>query len=221
LSRANILFLIILLLYPIQTLAKSESIIINEIAWMGTEESSSNEWVELYNNSSSPVNLFGWILKTADEGLNISLKGTIKPNGYFLLERTDDDSVKDIKADQIYSGGLNNSGEKLELMFNNTVIDSIDCSLGWIKGNNKTHQTIERIDPFLSSPKNWQTSEKGKGTPKQKNSLGEINEELKEINYSKASLEDVNLSAFLIALLVAILSSVIVLTIKRIIKKII
>lgn len=220
-SRANLLFLIIFLIFPIQTLASSESIIINEVAWMGTKESSSNEWIELYNNNSEPVNLFGWILRTSDEGINISLKGVMKANEYFLLERTDDNSVEGIKADQIYSGNLGNSGEKLELVFNNIVIDSLDCSLGWIKGNNETHQTIERINPLLSSPRNWQTSEKEGGTPKQKNSLGEINKELKEINYKQASLKDINLPVFLIALFVAILSSVIVLIIRRITKKII
>ena len=219
-SRVNILFLAITLLFPIQTLAQSESIVINEIAWMGTKESSNNEWVELYNNSTKDVNLFGWVLKSSDEGLNILLKGTIKSKGYFLLERTDDNSVEGLKADQIYSGSLGNSGEKLELVFNNIIVDSIDCSLGWIKGNNETNQTLERIDPLLSSPNNWQTSEEENGTPRQKNSHGEVNKELKEINYSEASLKDINLPVFLIALLVAILSSVIVLTIRRIIKKI-
>jgi hypothetical protein len=188
---------------------------------MGTKESSSNEWIEVYNNSSTPVNLFGWVLRTSDESLNIPLKGTIKPNGYFLLERTDDNSVENVKADQIYSGSLSNSGENLELVFNNTVIDSIDCTLGWIKGNKETKQTMERKDPLLSSPNNWQTSEKEEGTPKQKNSSGEKIEELKQINYKQASLKDINLPTFLIAILVAMLSSVIVLIIKRIIKKII
>jgi lamin tail-like protein len=220
LSRAKLLFLAIPLLFPIQTLSQSESVIINEIAWMGTEESSNNEWEELYNNSDKPVNLFGWVLRSSDESLNILLKGTIKPKGYFLLERTDDNSVEEIKADQIYSGSLGNSGEKLELVFNNLVVDSIDCSLGWIKGNNETHQTMERIDPLLSSPNNWQTSEETGGTPKEKNSSGEVVKDLKQINYKKASLEDINLPVFLIALLVATLSGVIVLTIKRITKKI-
>lgn len=186
---------------------------------MGTENSSNDEWIELYNNNNNSVNLSGWILKTSDEGINFSLKGYIKPKDYFLLERTDDSSVESIQADQVYTGGLNNSGEKLELIFNNTVIDSIDCSLGWIAGNNETHQTMERIDSSISSTNNWQTSEKSGGTPKQENSQGETIKEQKEINYTKASLKDVNLSSFLIALIIAILSSIMLLIIKRSIKK--
>ena len=35
----------------------------------------------------------------------------IAPGAYFLLERTDDRSVADIAADQVYSGALSNAGE--------------------------------------------------------------------------------------------------------------
>ena len=86
----------------------SQSIVINEIAWMGTENSSNDEWIELYNNSEADIDLTGWVLEAADETPSISLEGTITAGGYFLLERTDDSSVTGIAADQIYVGALEN-----------------------------------------------------------------------------------------------------------------
>jgi len=38
------------------------AVIINEIAWMGTSENSSNEWIELNNISGSSKILNGWQL---------------------------------------------------------------------------------------------------------------------------------------------------------------
>ena len=32
-------------------------VVINEVAWAGTVASSADEWIELYNNTSSPVDL--------------------------------------------------------------------------------------------------------------------------------------------------------------------
>lgn len=142
--------------------------IINEIAWMGTETSASDEWIELYNNTDQDIDLTGWTLKALDDRPEITLEGTIAANGYFLLERTDDSSVSDIAADQIYTGALGNSGESLELRnTENTLIDSLDFTEGWPTGDNSTKQTMERTDT------GWQTSLEVGGTPKTLNSSGE------------------------------------------------
>ena len=92
------------------------SVIINEIAWMGTSNSAQDEWIELY--SASGANLEGWILKTADDAMNISLSGTIPAGGYFLIERTDDSTVPNVSADLVtpFGSGLSNSGEVLILI---------------------------------------------------------------------------------------------------------
>lgn len=148
------------------------SVVINEIAWMGTNASYNNEWIELYNNTDSSINLDGWTLKTADGTPEINLSGVIPAQSFYLLERTDNDTVPEISADQIYTGSLKNSGENLELYDNSeSLIDSVNCSSGWFAGDNKTKQTMERINPLLeSSPNNWTTSENPAGTPKAKNS---------------------------------------------------
>jgi hypothetical protein len=154
--------------------ANPSNIVINEIAWMGTEVSYKDEWIELYNNSSSTINLDDWLLKAADGSPEIELSGNILAKGFFLLERTDDDTVSNISADQIYTGSLKNDGEKLELYDNfSNLIDSVDCSTGWFAGDNKTKQTMERKDPQFSGSdsENWISSQNPGGTPKAKNSV--------------------------------------------------
>lgn len=147
---------------------------------MGTEKSSNDEWIELYNSSNSPVSVENWALKSLTGTLKIILKGTIPSKGFYLLERSDDDTIPSIEADLIYTGALKNTGEIIELR-NDLVnpVDSIDCSGGWPAGNNGTKQTMERI-----GPEEWQDSKDPGGTPKRANSTttkaqssGQIKEE--------------------------------------------
>jgi len=168
---------ILLGLTPVNSLkaASPVDVVINEIAWMGTNTSYSDEWIELYNNTNFPVNLDGWKLKAVDGTPEINLFGIIPANGFFLLERTNDNTVPDIPADWIgsFGYGLNNQGEKLELIDDSgNLIDMVDCSSGWFAGDNKTKQTMERINPLMTiDSSNWQTSKNPEGTPKAGNSI--------------------------------------------------
>jgi hypothetical protein len=106
------------------------SVLINEVAWAGTVASSSDEWIELNNPGTTPIDLTGWVLSDGSD-LRINLAGTITARGYYLLERIDDDTVFDIHADQIYSGCLMNDGERLRLQSpSGKVIDSANLGGG-------------------------------------------------------------------------------------------
>ena len=127
-----------------------------EICWMGTTSSSSDEWIELYNKGTSSVDISGWSIESPD-GTLMTLEGSIPGTGYFLLERTDDDTVSNIEADQIYTGSLLNSGEKLRLKdATGEVIDTANSSGGgWPAGLSPSEDptnwgTMERVD--LSPP---------------------------------------------------------------------
>jgi hypothetical protein len=118
---------------------------INEIAWAGTHASSSDEWIELYNNSAATISLIGWIL-TDDGDINIHLAGDIAPHSYFLLERSDDQAISNIDADMIYRGNLRNSGETLSLLDpGGEEIDSANGDGGaWPSGNSAQRFSMER-----------------------------------------------------------------------------
>ncbi|TGB02436.1 phospholipase D-like domain-containing protein [Halobacillus salinus] len=148
--------------------ATTKSVVISEVAWMGTDVSYNDEWMELHNTTTSDISLDGWTLNAQDGTPAISLSGTIPAGGYYLLERTDDTTVSGAEADLIYAGSLSNSGENLELRQDTQVIDSVDQ---WYAGDNTTKATMERIDVeadgTLSS--SWATATStytgGLGTP--------------------------------------------------------
>lgn len=148
--------------------AEPLDVVINEIAWMGNAVSYNDEWIELYNNTETEIDLSGWKLAKID------LSGIIPLNGFYLLERTDDNTVPDIPADQIYTGALGNKGESLALYDGSgNLIDQADCSGGWFGGDNSTKQTMERKNSQSpgNDSTNWGTSQNPGGTPKAKNSL--------------------------------------------------
>ena len=143
-------------------------IVINEIAWMGDSSSVNNEWIELYNATSTDINLSDWKLEAQDSSPDIFLSGIISPGVYFLLERTNDNSVSNVVADLIYTGALNNIGEVLILKdSNNQEIDRVDM---WHAGDDTNKKTMQRISSTLSGTllTNWITNT---GTPKAINDL--------------------------------------------------
>jgi hypothetical protein len=164
----------------------SRQVVINEIAWMGTATSTNDEWMELYNNSDSEIDLSGWVLRSQSDSPNINLSDNISAGGYYLLERTNDNVVTDITADKIFTGAINNPCEVFELIDNlGNVVDKTACNgEQWPAGNNGTKSSMERISPAVSgeNPSNWQTNNgivkngydaggnEILGTPKQKNS---------------------------------------------------
>ena len=125
-------------------------VIISEVAWGGTRASSSDEWIELYNAGAEAVSLQGWRLYDSSGDVDINLSGTIGAGGFFLLERTDDETVSDVDADLIYTGGLNNDGEVLTLANDlGQVVDTANGGGGsWPAGEGSPgYRSMERVAP--------------------------------------------------------------------------
>jgi len=153
------------LLFGALQVAAAAEVEINELAWMGTTQSTADEWIELRNTTSGTISLNGWTLTAADGTPSIALSGTIPGAGFFLLERTDDSSVPGVAANQLYTGALENGGETLELRDGAGTL--IDSASGWSAGDNATKATMER------NGTGWQTAtaayDVGLGTPKAAN----------------------------------------------------
>ncbi len=151
-----------------------KNLAINEVAWMGTLNSANDEWIELKNISNSNLNLTGYQLISKDNKIEIDL-GKIKSasnsdtSKFLLLERTDDNSVPNIKADLIYSGSLANENSGLRLFDSNcSLIDEIIASPNWPSGDASSKRTAERNLNLFG----WHTSGTIGGTPKNENSFG-------------------------------------------------
>lgn len=121
------------------------AVLINEIAWAGTLAAANDEWIELRNAGPDPIDLSGWRLTDGDD-IQVALSGTILGYSYFLLERTDDTTIADLFADQIYTGSLKNGGESLELTDpSGAVIDSANATGGaWPAGDSSSRASMER-----------------------------------------------------------------------------
>ena len=141
--------------------------VINEVAWMGTAQSYSDEWIELKNLTADDIDLSGWQLQNKNQKVKISFNaGEVLPaNGFYLLERTDDGSVPGVTADKIYSGSLGNSKEALYLFDAGcNVEDLIFAENKWPAGDNAAKKTMAR-----QADLSWKTSKQPGGTPKSEN----------------------------------------------------
>lgn len=174
---------------PIPTTAPSEArVVINEIAWMGTESSYTDEWIELYNPGTDAVDLSGWRLKSADGKPDIALSGQVGAGEYYLIERTSDTTISDVAADLIitFGTGLGDAGERLTLYRADlSVADEVNCVGGWFSGDKSSRSSMERIDPLGSGDdgSNWGSNDSTltighdaaggviRGTPRGRNSL--------------------------------------------------
>ncbi len=158
-------------------------IVINEVAWMGGANGADDEWIELKNISGSEINLNGYQLVDRAEQIKIVFNGNnkIPANGFYLLERVDDDSASGVKADKIYSGALANTNESLRL-FNPDcgLIDEVAANSNWPAGSNESKKTMERSDDF-----NWHDSDLAGGTPKKENSRLIVQEAKQQIQITE------------------------------------
>ncbi len=146
-------------------------LIINEVAWMGSSASASDEWIELKNISGGDLNISGWQLISQNNQIEINLEGLknqkIGAGRFILLERTDDNSAIGVPADLIYSGSLANTNTGLRLFDSDcNLTDEVFANPNWPAGDNSSKKTMERDTNGL----NWHTSGNVGGTPKQENS---------------------------------------------------
>jgi phosphatidylserine/phosphatidylglycerophosphate/cardiolipin synthase-like enzyme len=85
------LFLNFLVLIPaIPTLAQGSptGIVINEIMYDPESGDSGNEWIELYNNGTSDVNMTGWVISDQDGGDDFVFPSLEIPAGAYIVVHT-------------------------------------------------------------------------------------------------------------------------------------
>jgi hypothetical protein len=146
-------------------------VVINEVAWAGTQANADHEWIELYNPTNQNIDLTGWNLLSADGSPNIKddFSGLIiEADGYLLLERGDsaDSDATNVVADLTYSGSLSNSGEILRLYDpSGFLVDTANANGGaWPAGIASTFSSMQRSIISADSDFVWVTYDVTKDT---------------------------------------------------------
>ncbi len=144
---------------PTPTPAGALSVLINEVAWMGTSFSSTDEWIELYNPGSQPVDLTNWRLySSTDNNPSIVFSVSncvpdciIPAGGYFVIASNADAFNDGVHAslvpDYVIPFSLNNEGEVLRLVDpGNAIVDTANSDGGsWPAGaGSPTYSSMER-----------------------------------------------------------------------------
>ncbi len=163
--------------------AGSNDIVINEINYKDAPDFEIKDWVELYNNGSSTIDLSNWVFKDDDDDNTFAIPDgtTIAPDTYLVLAR----SLADFQT--LFPGvspvigefdfGLSGGGELIRLYDNNgNLVDSVeyDDEDPWPTEADGNGPSLELINPDLDNalPENWQacSAEAEHGTPGAANS---------------------------------------------------
>ena len=167
---------------------EDNSIVINEINYNSSDVFDTGDWVELYNQSNSTINLKGWIFKDDNEN-NSFIFNTVtlmQPKSYLLLsEKPKDLKNKFSQLNQLhgpFNFGLGDNDEVRIYSNDGVLIDSVryDNSLPWPVEADGQGSTLELKDPSLNNENvfSWIAS-KGHGTP------GSINSSFKTLSIDK------------------------------------
>ncbi|MBS3788906.1 lamin tail domain-containing protein, partial [Candidatus Bipolaricaulota bacterium] len=153
-------------------------LVITEIAWMGTEASYADEWIEFYNATGSSVDLDGWSMYGASSGKCLNFSNAdgsttteIEPYDYLIYAAHQNDIVNDSGTSLVdiwdTAIALNNSSHGEVILYDSSnctgnVVDRVTQSDGsWFAGDNSEKMTMERVNYCKSGtdPDNWKNND--------------------------------------------------------------
>lgn len=141
------------------------SILLNEVAWMGSESDAKKEWIELKNISTSTILIRGWEVRDATANIDVRIERASLSSGEFLVLRRGID----------FTGTINNSDESLSLFDTKcTLVDLVVAGSSWPAGDSKSERTAER-----GADLSWHSSLEAGGTPGRENDKGQISNDKK------------------------------------------
>jgi hypothetical protein len=150
-------------------------IVINEISYNPSVSFNTEDWIEIYNNGESDVDISGWIYKDSDDSHSFVIpQGTVLASDEYLVLCVDTTLFKPLFPDvQNFIGnvsfGLSGSGELIRLYdIQMNMIDSLvyDDNAPWPSQPDGNGPTLSLISPDLDNAlgENWASSI-GYGTP--------------------------------------------------------
>jgi hypothetical protein len=176
----RIVFLLLFLI-PAQS---ATTVVINEVMYHPTDDGDALQYVELWNSSSTDVDLSGWKF-THGPKYDFPARTKIPAHGYLVICRNSEAFrrayIGDISLQGNFTGKLNHKGEKIELVdATGKVIETFKYSdhEPWPLGADGYNSSLERISDMAPAddPSNWAPSKpaRGKeswGTPGRENTV--------------------------------------------------
>ncbi|MGQ8336751.1 CotH kinase family protein [Sunxiuqinia sp. A32] len=151
-------------------------IIINEISYHASPDADSEDWVELYNNTTSYVNLSNWIIKDSNEDnyFRFPINTIMKPESYLVVARDLIDfpeiysEVKNVTGQLGF--GFNSAGECVRLFNNIGELQDEVCfsnEYPWPTGADGLGYTLSLKSPDIDNSlgSNWNNSQYLLGSP--------------------------------------------------------
>jgi len=136
-------------------------LLISEVLYDAPNNDTTEEFIEIYNNSCASVNLSGYAL--ADNGGSFNLTGTIAPASYFVVAKNSAAMQALFGKTPQQSGltlSLGNSGDYVKLRQGSTEIDSVafeNAISGWTL--NAVDKSVARKNvPDSNTMADWQVS---------------------------------------------------------------
>jgi hypothetical protein len=149
-----------------EALVEDLSLVINEINYSSSDARNTKDWVELYNNGSTSVDLNGWLLIDADDDSGFVFQpGTVMAPGSYLVVcrdlndfRTFYPAVNNAVGDMLC--GLSSEGDIVRLFdHNRELIDAVNYGPiePWPDSANGTGATLELKSPGMNNalPASW------------------------------------------------------------------
>lgn len=162
--------------------AANPAVVINEIQYKPGTATGDEEYLELYNPSSTAaVDVSGWqVLGVgSSDGLWPIPPGTVIPRGGYVVFTSHDTAFRALYGGDRFvggqfPGGLSSSGEQVQLLHGSTVVDEVTYGsvAPWPTTPNGTGPSLELLDPALdnAAPASWAASTNS-GTPGLRNSV--------------------------------------------------
>lgn len=153
-------------------LVLDSTVVFNEIMYNPAGADDGREWVELYNQMATDIDISQWAIRG---GVDYNFaEGTIVPGKGYLVIAADPVALQTATgfADALgpFSGQLSNGGEELRLWNNDSrlmnVVDYGDSG-SWVVGPDGSGATLAKSDQSTNSElaENWTTSFQIGGTP--------------------------------------------------------
>lgn len=152
------------------------NIVINEINYNSADDANAGDWVELYNNTNSDVDVSGWIFSDSDDSHKFVLPQgvTMSKKSYLVifedktLFRSEYPNINPAFGESGF--GLSGGGELIRVYdASNTLVDMVeyDDVDPWPTEPDGNGATLELINPDLDNAlaTSWKASVSGNGTP--------------------------------------------------------